>query len=90
MLSNLTFYGFPARGQNSEAIKTIDAKPLQKNSNKPINKFWMCEPDEFSSDHIENAKNINWLGSTFISDVEKMDKSVPVLYIKVWKKPKSS
>jgi rhodanese-related sulfurtransferase len=24
-------------------------------------------PDEFSSDHIENAKNINWLGSTFIS-----------------------
>ena len=38
----------------------------------------MRTPDEFSSDHIENAKNINWLGSTFISDVEKMDTSVPV------------
>jgi hypothetical protein len=35
MLSNLTFLWFSCQGQNSEAIKTIDAKPLQKNSNKP-------------------------------------------------------
>jgi rhodanese-related sulfurtransferase len=34
-------------------------------------------PDEFSSDHIENAKNINWLGSTFISDVEKWTNQCP-------------
>ncbi|MFV8353536.1 thioredoxin domain-containing protein [Flavobacterium sp. XS2P14] len=76
----LFFVVFSCQGQNSEAIKTIDAKAFaEKIATTPKQQILdVRTPDEFSSDHIENAKNINWLGSTFISDVEKMDKSVPV------------
>jgi rhodanese-related sulfurtransferase len=45
-------------------------------------------PDE--SDHIENAKNINWF-EVLLFRCRKMDKSVPVLYIAKWrKKPKAA
>jgi 3-mercaptopyruvate sulfurtransferase SseA len=67
MLSHFVFSFFSCQGQNSEAIKTIDAKAfaekLQQHQNNILD---VRTPDEFSSDHIENAKNINWLGS-FIS-----------------------
>ena len=66
--------------QNTKNISTIDAKAFAEkiaaNPNQQI--LDVRTPDEFSSDHIENATNINWLGSTFVYDVEKMDKSVPV------------
>ncbi|MBF2708287.1 thioredoxin domain-containing protein [Flavobacterium soyangense] len=35
-------------------------------------------PEEFASEHIDNAVNINWLGDNFVSDAEKLDKSKPV------------
>ena len=79
-LAILFFVVFSCQGQNSEAIKTIDAKAFaEKMVTTPTQQILdVRTPDEFSSDHIENAKNVNWLGSTFISDVQKMDKSVPV------------
>lgn len=35
-------------------------------------------PDEFESDHIENAKNVNWNGADFETKAAAFDKSKPV------------
>jgi thioredoxin len=35
-------------------------------------------PDEFESDHIENAKNVNWNGADFETKAAALDKSKPV------------
>lgn len=35
-------------------------------------------PEEFASEHIENAVNINWLADDFIIKANKIDKSKPV------------
>jgi len=41
-------------------------------------------PEEFAVEHLENASNVNWNGSDFITKVEKLDKSKPVfVYCKV-------
>ncbi|MFV8366568.1 thioredoxin domain-containing protein [Flavobacterium sp. XS1P27] len=67
-------------GQNSKEIKTIDSKAFaEKMAATPNPQILdVRTPEEFASDHIDNAKNINWLGTTFVSDVEKLDKSQPV------------
>ncbi|MGZ9735540.1 thioredoxin domain-containing protein [Flavobacterium sp. GNP002] len=67
-------------GQNSKEIKTIDSKAFaEKMAATPNPQILdVRTPNEFTSDHIDNAKNINWLGTTFVSDVEKLDKSQPV------------
>lgn len=67
-------------GQNSKEIKTIDSKAFaEKMATTPNPQILdVRTPNEFTSDHIDNAKNINWLGTTFVSDVEKLDKSQPV------------
>lgn len=35
-------------------------------------------PEEYTSQHIDNARNINWNGDTFVADVLKLDKSKPI------------
>ncbi|MFV8360334.1 thioredoxin domain-containing protein [Flavobacterium sp. LS1P3] len=67
-------------GQNSKEIKTIDSKAFAEKMTATPNPqiLDVRTPEEFTSDHIDNAKNINWLGTTFVSDVEKLDKSQPV------------
>jgi thioredoxin len=35
-------------------------------------------PEEFTSEHIDKATNINWLGNDFVANAEKLDKSKPV------------
>ncbi|TRX20793.1 rhodanese-like domain-containing protein [Flavobacterium franklandianum] len=40
-------------------------------------------PEEFDSEHIDNAININWLSNDFATNIKKIDKSKPVfLYCK--------
>jgi thioredoxin len=79
-LAILSFVILSCSGQNSKEIKTIDSKAFAEkiaaNTNPQI--LDVRTPEEFSSDHIDHAKNINWLGNTFVSDVEKLDKSQPV------------
>jgi thioredoxin len=36
-------------------------------------------PDEFADGHLRNAKNIDWNGSTFESQIGSLDKTQPVL-----------
>ena len=41
-------------------------------------------PEEYASEHIDNAVNIDWLGDNFVADAEKFDKSKPVfVYCKI-------
>lgn len=35
-------------------------------------------PEEFASQHIDNAKNINWNGDDFATQADKLDKSKPI------------
>ncbi|MFV8270907.1 thioredoxin domain-containing protein [Flavobacterium sp. GT2N3] len=67
-------------GQNSKEIKTIDSKAFaEKIATTPNPQILdVRTPEEFTPDHIDNATNINWLGNTFASEVEKLDKSQPV------------
>ncbi len=36
-------------------------------------------PEEFAKGHIEGARNIDWLGSDFMAQAAKLDKTKPVL-----------
>lgn len=53
----------------SEKIKSIDAPQLVD----------VRTPEEFEGGHITNAKNINWNGDDFTTQIEKLDKSQPIL-----------
>ena len=79
-LAIIGFVVLSCNGQNSKEIKTIDSKAFaEKMAATPNPQILdVRTPEEFTSDHIDNAKNINWLGTTFVSDVEKLDKSQPV------------
>lgn len=79
-LTIISFFILSCNGQNSKEIKTIDSKAFaEKIAATPNPQILdVRTPEEFTSDHIDNAKNINWLGNTFVSDVEKLDKSQPV------------
>ena len=79
-LAIIGFVVLSCNGQNSKEIKTIDSKAFaEKMAATPNPQILdVRTPEEFTSDHIDNAKNINWLGTTFVSDVEKLDKSRPV------------
>nr|WP_315208945.1 thioredoxin domain-containing protein [uncultured Flavobacterium sp.] len=79
-LAIIGFVVLSCNGQNSKEIKTIDSKTFaEKMAATPNPQILdVRTPEEFTSDHIDNAKNINWLGTTFVSDVEKLDKSQPV------------
>ena len=79
-LAIICFVVLSCNGQNSKEIKTIDSKAFAEKIAATQNPqiLDVRTPEEFTSDHIDNAKNINWLGNTFVSDVEKLDKSQPV------------
>lgn len=76
----LSFVVFSCNGQTSKNVKTIEAnvfaEKIKETPNPQI--LDVRTPEEFAADHIGNAKNVNWLGNSFVSDAEKFDKSKPV------------
>lgn len=73
-------------GQTSSAVNTIDAKSfaekLKTNENPQL--LDVRTPEEYSVDHIDNAKNVNWNGDDFVAKVNSYDKSKPIfVYCKV-------
>ncbi|WKL44932.1 thioredoxin domain-containing protein [Flavobacterium sp. ZE23DGlu08] len=79
-LAIICFVVLSCNGQNSKEIKTIGSKAFAEKIATTQNPqiLDVRTPEEFTSDHIDNAKNINWLGTTFVANVEKLDKSQPV------------
>ena len=75
------------QGQNSKAVvQNLDVKnyseKLEKTKNPQL--IDVRTPQEFASEKINDAKNINWNGTDFVAQVEKLDKSKPVfVYCKV-------
>ncbi len=68
-------------GQNSKNIKTIVPSAfLEKIKSIPNAQLIdVRTPEEFASQKIENAKNINWNASDFESQIVLLDKKKPVL-----------
>ncbi|WP_395042978.1 rhodanese-like domain-containing protein [Flavobacterium sp.] len=91
----LTLILYSCQGQTSknnevnevkESYKTIDGLLFEEKilSEKNAQLIDVRSPEEYNVEHIQNAKNINWNSEDFVSNVEKLDKSKPVLvYCKV-------
>lgn len=80
-----TFILFSCQKQHSQNHTIIDAATFSEKITE-IDKPQIIDvrtPEEFGQEHIVNAKNINWNGSDFNIEAEKLDKSKPVyLYCK--------
>ena len=73
-------------GQSSKAVQTIDVKlyaeKLKSTENPQL--LDVRTPEEYNTEHIDNAANVNWNGDDFASKVNAYDKSKPVfVYCKV-------
>jgi rhodanese-related sulfurtransferase len=82
----ISFVFLSCQGQTLKTIQTIDSKTysdkLKTTKNPQL--LDVRTPEEFSVEHLENAKNVNWFGTDFVSNVEKLDKSKSVfVYCKV-------
>jgi thioredoxin len=76
----LSFVVFSCNGQTSKNVKTIEAKAFAEKITLTPNPqiLDVRTPEEFASDHIDNAKNVNWLGTDFVTNAATFDKSKPV------------
>ena len=82
----LSFTLLSCNGQSSKSIQTIVPETFAKKI-KETPKAQILDvrtPEEFASEHIESAVNVNFLGDNFVTDAEKFDKSKPVfVYCKI-------
>jgi rhodanese-related sulfurtransferase len=76
----LSFLLNSCMGQTSKNIKTIPPKEFitKINSTKNAQIVDVRSPEEFSKQHLEKAKNINWNGGSFESQIQLLDKKAPV------------
>ncbi|MEO5775964.1 MAG: rhodanese-like domain-containing protein [Flavobacterium sp.] len=76
----LSFLFISCHGQTSKAIHTIDAKSYAEKlkTNKNPQLLDVRTPEEYSSGHIGDAKNVNWNDDNFVTDASKYDKSKPI------------
>ena len=76
----LSFAILSCNGQPSKKIESVApevfAEKIKATSNAQI--LDVRTPEEFASEHIDKATNINWLGDDFVTNVENLDKSKPV------------
>ncbi len=89
-LFSLCFFLTSCNGQSSKAIQTIDAKDfadklkLTETVQLSTQLLDVRTPEEFKTEHLYNATNVNWNGDDFVSKAEKLDKTKPVfVYCKV-------
>ena len=76
----LSFVILSCNGQTSKNSQTIDAKAFaEKIAVTPNPQILdVRTPEEFAAAHIDDAKNVNWLGDSFVAGSEKLDKTKPV------------
>ena len=80
LVAILSFVVLSCQGQNASAINTIDAKTFSEKITATPRALLLDvrTPGEFSSGHIDQAINNNWLGKTFVAEAEQLDKSMPI------------
>lgn len=87
--STLVFLGFlfiSCQGQPSKAVHTIDAKSFSEKlkMEESPQLIDVRTPAEYSTDHIYDAKNVNWNADDFIAKATIYDRSKPIfVYCKV-------
>ncbi len=76
----ISFTILSCNGQPSKSIQTITPEAFAKkiNESPKVQILDVRTPEEFASEHIDNAENVNWLGNNFAASVKKYDKSKPV------------
>ena len=76
----LSFAILSCKGQPTKKIESVApevfAEKIKATPNAQI--LDVRTPEEFASEHIDKATNINWLGNDFVTNVENLDKSKPV------------
>jgi thioredoxin len=67
-------------GQTSKNIESVSPEIFAKKINKTPKAqiLDVRTPEEFNSEHIDNATNANWLGDSFVANIAKLDKTNPV------------
>ena len=67
-------------GQPSKKIESISCEAFAKKINDTPNAqiFDVRTPEEYVSEHLDKAVNVNWLADNFVENVVKYDKSKPV------------
>jgi thioredoxin len=68
------------KGQTAENVKSIDAQAFSKQIKATPNAqiIDVRTPEEFQSEHIDKAVNVDWLNANFVANAAKFDKSKPV------------
>ena len=71
---------FSCQGQESSKIEKLDAKSFSEKikNNSDVQLLDVRTPDEYASQHIGNATNINYNGANFEQKVAVFEKSKPV------------
>lgn len=86
LLSVFSFLFISCIGQTSKNIEVVSPTDFSRQimATPSAQIIDVRTPEEFESGHIDNAKNINWLGDNFQKDVASLDKTKPVfVYCKV-------
>lgn len=67
------------KGQNNNISETIAPKAFaEKIKNADVTLLDVRTPEEFASQHIDNATNININGEDFENKIKTLDKNKPV------------
>jgi thioredoxin len=77
----LILISFVIQSCNSQtAVQTIDVASYSKKINETPNAqiLDVRTPEEYTSGHIENSDNVNWLSDSFVARTDKYDKTKPV------------
>jgi rhodanese-related sulfurtransferase len=68
------------KNQSSSDIEIVTAEEMQQISEiEDVQLIDVSSSDEFKETHIENFQNIDYLSPNFDQEIEKLDKSKPVL-----------
>ena len=80
LLLFIAFAALTCNGQTSKKIESLApeafAKKIKETPNAQI--LDVRTPEEFASEHIDKAVNINWLADDFVTNTKKLDLSKPV------------
>nr|WP_314865901.1 thioredoxin domain-containing protein [uncultured Flavobacterium sp.] len=79
-LALLVFALTSCNGQTQKNSKLIDPVAFKKEIVATPNAqiLDVRTPEEYASEHLQNAQNVNWLSADFVANTSKYDKSKPV------------
>lgn len=81
ILALFIFFGFSScNGQQSKNVENIAPEAFSKKISQ-TSKAQILDvrtPEEFNSEHIDDALNLNWFDADFATKTKKLDKSKPV------------